>query len=402
MNCVSDLNVLYDAFKASMKSSSWKRDPQRFERDFLSEIVKLHDEIEDRTYKTSESHVFITHERGKARLIHGGRMRDRVMRHALCDSVLNPTFDRYIIYDNSASQKGKGIDFARQRFERDLHNYWLKYRTNEGWVCFIDFSKFYDNIRHDLVKEAVCKRIDEQSAWLFSSIIDTFQVDVSYMTDEEYARCLDEKFDSIKYYENVPKDLRTGKRFMAKSVDIGDQISQSIGVYYPTPIDNYITIVRGHQMAGRYMDDIRIIDNDLDHLKETLEGVYKQAEEQGLYINKKKTRICRLSDWFTYLQMKYRLSDTGKVIKKVKSETVTRERKKLKKYKKLIDKGEASYRNIEQSYKSWMGKYVKVMSKRQTKNMKRLYYELFKEEPRWKKEFTQSHSRTEQHSATSG
>ncbi len=281
MNYVSDLNVLYDAFKASMKSSSWKRDPQRFERDFLSEIVKLHDEIEDRTYKTSESHVFITHERGKARLIHGGRMRDRVMRHALCDSVLNPTFDRYIIYDNSASQKGKGIDFARQRFERDLHNYWLKYRTNEGWVCFIDFSKFYDNIRHDLVKEAVCKRIDEQSAWLFSSIIDTFQVDVSYMTDEEYARCLDEKYDSIKYYENVPKDLRTGKRFMAKSVDIGDQISQSIGVYYPTPIDNYITIVRGHRMAGRYMDDIRIIDNDLIILRKHLKAYISRQKSKG-------------------------------------------------------------------------------------------------------------------------
>ncbi len=107
MNYVSDLNVLYDAFKASMKSSSWKRDPQRFERDFLSEIVKLHDEIEDRTYKTSESHVFITHERGKARLIHGGRMRDRVMRHALCDSVLNPTFDRYIYMTTAQARRAK-------------------------------------------------------------------------------------------------------------------------------------------------------------------------------------------------------------------------------------------------------------------------------------------------------
>lgn len=386
MNNVSDLNVLYDAFKASMKSSAWKREPQRFERDALSEIVRLHDEIEDRTYTTEARHIFVTHERGKARLIHGARMRDRVVRHALCDNILNPTFDRYIIYNNCASQHGKGVDFARKLFERDLHNFWLEHRNNNGWVCFVDFSKFYDNIQHAIVKEAVCRRIDEQSGWLFSSIIDTFKVDVSYMNDKEYATCLDKKFNSIDYYENVPDELRTGKRYMEKSVDIGDQISQSIGVFFPTPIDNYITIVRGHRRAGRYMDDIYIIHHDLDYLKETLNGIYEQAEKLGLYINEKKTHICRLSDRFTYLQMRYQLTDTGKVIRRVKPETITRERRKLKKYRKLLDKGEVTYENIKQSYKSWMGKYAKVMSKKQTRNMKKLYYELFKEDPRWKKE----------------
>lgn len=386
MNKVSDMNVLYNAFRASMKSSAWKGEPQRFEADFLSEIVNLKDELDNRTYETSPRNVFVTHERGKVRLIHGGRMRDRVVRHALCDNILNPIFDKYIIYYNSASQKGKGVDFARKAFERDLHNYWLEHRTNEGYVCFIDFSKFYDNIQHEIVKEAVCKRVDEHTGWLFSNIIDTFRIDVSYMDDEEYSTCLDRKFNSIDYYEKVPEHLRSGTKFMAKSVDIGDQISQSIGVYFPTPIDNYITIVRGHRRAGRYMDDIYIIHHDLDYLKETLNGVHKQAAKLGLYVNKKKTRICRLSDNFTYLQMRYRLSDTGKAIRRVKPETVTRERRKLKKYKKLLDNGEITYQNIEQSYKSWMGKYAKVMSKRQTRNIKQLYIELFKEDPRWKKE----------------
>lgn len=384
MNTVTDLNVLYDAYRASMKSSAWKREPQRFERDFLSEIVKIHDELESRTYVTSERHTFVTHERGKARLIHGARMRDRVVRHALCDNILNPTFERYTIYNNSASQKGKGVDFARKLFERDLHNYWLEHRNNDGYICFVDFSKFYDNVRHKEVKEAACRVVDEMSGWLFSSIIDTFKVDVSYMSDEEYAHCLEKKYNSIEYYETVPENLKTGKKLMAKSVDIGDQISQSIGVFFPTPIDNYITIVRGHRRAGRYMDDIYIIHHDLGYLKETLKGVSEQAEKLGLYINEKKTHICKLSDKFTYLQMRYQLTETGKVVKRVKPATITRERRKLKKYKKLLDNGEVTYKNIEQSYKSWMGKYTKVMSKRQTKNIKRLYNELFKEDPRWK------------------
>lgn len=51
-NKITDLNVLYDAFLASMKGSAWKEEPQKFEINFLSEIVKLKQELETREYKT--------------------------------------------------------------------------------------------------------------------------------------------------------------------------------------------------------------------------------------------------------------------------------------------------------------------------------------------------------------
>ena len=47
---ITDMNVLYDAFRASMKGSAWKEEPQRFEIDFLTEIIKLSNELENRTY----------------------------------------------------------------------------------------------------------------------------------------------------------------------------------------------------------------------------------------------------------------------------------------------------------------------------------------------------------------
>lgn len=154
-NEVTDLNALYEAFKASMRGSAWKEETQLFERDFLSEIVKLKEELKNRTYKTSPTSEFILHERGKIRCIHGNRMRDRVVRHSFCDNVLTPTLEKYLINNNCASQKGKGISKARELFERDLHNYWLKHRTNDGYIGFIDFSKFYDNIRHDKIRETL-------------------------------------------------------------------------------------------------------------------------------------------------------------------------------------------------------------------------------------------------------
>ena len=384
MNIVTDMNALYDAYKASMIGSAWKEEPQRFEIDFLSELTALHHELEARTYKTSKGSEFTLRERGKVRHIHGGRIRDRVVRHSLCDNVLGPVLNKYTIHNNAASQKGKGIDFARKLFERDLHNFWLEHRTNEGYVAFVDLSKFYDNVQHEKVKEMILPKIDEYSGWLLSSIIDTFRVDVSYMSDEEYAGCMDRKFNSIEYFERIPEILKTGDKSMAKSVEIGDQTSQHIGVYYPTPIDNYVTIVRGIGRYGRYMDDMYIIHHDLDYLKETLKGVYQKAAELGLFVNEKKTRICRLSDTYIYLQVRYFMTDKGKVVKRINPKSITRERRKLKRYKHLMDEGRLTYPAIEQAYKSWMGKFTRIMSKKQIRNMKELYYQLFKEEVRWK------------------
>ncbi|MBR4719066.1 MAG: hypothetical protein IKP31_02360 [Lachnospiraceae bacterium] len=384
METVTDMNVLYDAFRASMKSSAWKEEPQRFETDFLSELVALHNELSDRTYQTLPGTEFTQHERGKIRHIHGNRMRDRVVRHALCDKVLAPTLHPYMIYNNGASQEGKGIDFSRALFERDLHNYWLEHRTNEGYVCFVDFSKFYDNIHHDKIKDTICPMLDDQAAWLLSSIVDTFAIDVSYMTDEEYATCLEDKFDSIRYYNTATDKMKTGEKLMYKSVNIGDQTSQNIGIYFPSRIDNYVTIVRGFKRYGRYMDDMYMIHRDKEYIEETLHGVYKEAAELGLFINEKKTRICKLSDTFIYLQVKYFVTDTGKVVKRINPKSVTRQRRKLKAYKRMLDKGIMTYDSIMQEYKSWMGRYTRIMSKAQIKNMKALYNQLFKEDVRWK------------------
>lgn len=384
MNNITDMNALYDAFRRSMKGSSWKEEPQRFEMDFLSELTRLSDELEDGTYRTTKGSEFTLNERGHIRYIHGGRIRDRTVRHALCDNVLTPKTEKYLIYNNGASQVGKGISFARKQFEKDLHNYYLEYRTNEGYAAFIDFSKFYDNIRHDLVMDFFLPKIDSFSAGLLKEALQSFEVDVSFLTDDEYKNVLDNKHDTIKYHENLNRKLLAGEKMLRKGVDIGDQVSQNIGIAFPTRIDNYATIVRGHRRYGRYMDDMYIISNDLGYLKETLRGIEEEAREIGLFINQKKTRIVRLDKTFKYLQRKYFLTGTGKVVIRITPKQLTRQRRKLKAYKRLLDKGEIEYSTIEQAYKSWMGDYTRAMSKEQIKNMKALYKELFTKEPRWK------------------
>lgn len=382
---IADLNALYDAFKASLKGSAWKEEPQRFEMEFLSEIVALKQEIESREYKTSKGTEFTLSERGKTRYIHGSRMRDRVVRHALCDEELTPALGPYLIHNNGASQKGKGITFARKMFERDLHNYWLEHHSNDGYVGFIDLSKFYDNIQHRRVKDLINPLITEEAQWILNEVLRSFEIDVSYMTDEEYANCLEQKFNSIEYHESITPEMMTGEKMMPKSVDIGDQVSQDIGVFFPTRLDNYAKIVRGVKRYGRYMDDIYIILETKEELLSVINGIASIAKDMGMFINLKKTHIAKLYDRYKYLQVKYSLDSKGKVIKRINPRAVTRCRRRLKAYGRLDKKDMMAYEDIEQSYKSWMGDYAKLMSKKQIKGTKSLFKELFGKEPRWKK-----------------
>lgn len=388
---MTDLNLLYDSFLASLKGSAWKEEPQRFEIDFLSEIVKLKQEVESRTYQTSQGTEFTLNERGKIRHIHGARMRDRVIRHALCDGELADALRPFLIYNNGASQKGKGLKFARDIFTRDLHNYWLKYRDNNGYIGFIDFSKFYDNIRHDLIRATVGPKISEEGRWMLDEILKTFEVDVSYMTDEEFAGCMGRKFNSVEYYETITAEMKTGEKFMPKGVDIGDQVSQDVGIFFPTPVDNYVKIVRGQKWYGRYMDDMYVICRDREELKSIIQGIATEAKAMGMFINESKTRIARLGDTFKYLQIKYSLTASGRVIRRINPAAVARERRRLRAYKHLVERGTLKVGDVEEAARSWMGDYAKLMSKKQIKHMKAHYRALFGKELSWKRE---SYSKT--------
>lgn len=61
----------------------------------------------------------------------------------------------------------------------------------------------------------------------------------------------------------------------------------------------------------------------------------------------------------------------------VNLKTITRERRKLKKYRHLVDRGDLKLVDVENAFKTWLGTYDKLLSYRSKKNMMTLYKELF-------------------------
>lgn len=371
-----DGGVLFEAYHRAIRGSKWKQSTQKYGSEVVMNLAAIQHELETGTYKTGERSTFIVHERGKTRLIHGNMVEDRIVRHILCDEVLTPTLEKYLIYDNGASQVGKGIAFTRKRLEAHLHKYFRHY-GNHGYILLVDFSKYYDNIRHGIAFQQIAEHVhDETALAVLREVLDNMKIDVSYMSDEEYAGCMDRKFDSVKYSE-IPNSLKTGEKFMRKCISIGDQTAQNIGIFYPTPVDNYVKIVRGQKYYGRYMDDSYVISPDKEELKDILWGIREQCAKLGIFVNEKKTQIYRIDRPFHFLQNSYYLTDTGKVVVKINKKRLVAMRRKLRKLAVKLKNGETQYHDIEQMYRSWMGGYYKIMSRKQRENLNNLYNDLF-------------------------
>lgn len=211
---------------------------------------------------------------------------------------------------------------------------------------------------------------DEDILKLISHLVDSFSIDVSDYNIKE-----NELFDSLTYAKS--NSAKTKERYINKSLGIGSQISQISGIYYVHEMDNYCKIVKGMKFYGRYMDDTYIISNDKEQLKSLLEDIDKICNKLGIFLNRKKTQIHRIDKGFTFLKIKYRLTETGHVVRIPVKSGFVRERRKLKSFKKMLENGQMIFKDIEEQYKSWRGNIKKYDCYNSLKNMDKLFKDLF-------------------------
>lgn len=365
MESVVNPNILYKSFKKCKNGVGWKGSVQRYRLDQLSEISKVYYSINDGTYKLSEPYEFIYNERGHMRYIKALTIADRVVQRAFNDNVINKAIINKLIYDNGASQKGKGISFSRNRFKYHLQSAYREFGS-DGYILFIDFSKYFDNILHSEILNQLKGLISNDEFEFLKEVFHTFDIDVSYLSDEEYLNCRDDLFSLLEYCQ-IDKKLLTGEKIMEKSVGIGNQTSQATGIYYPHEIDNYCKIVLSIKYYGRYMDDTYIIAKEKDYLYDVLKNIEKICVKLGIHINEKKTRIQPLNTTLPYLKINYRILETGRIMEFVPNTIFQREKRRIDSFYKLYLNGKMKMSDILQCYLSWYGTYKKFDSKRKLK-----------------------------------
>lgn len=329
---------LYQSYKCCRRGVAWKASVQKYITQAPLNLLHTYNQLMAEKFKSPGFYEFDIYERGKHRHIRSTVIGERVVQRCLCDNALVPMLGRTFIYDNGASMNHKGYDFAVRRLETHLHKHYRKY-GNDGYVLLFDFSKFFDNVSHEVVKQILHGQFSD-----------------------EKLLALTEHFVSA---------------FGDKGMGLGSQISQVLALASANRLDHYVKEVLKIKGYGRYMDDGYLIHPSKAYLQECVQHIQAICDELGITLNRKKTQIVKLSHGFTWLKIRFFITETGKVVKKIYKRSVTRMRIKLKKlHGKLMD-GKITFPDVFATWQSWKSYAEKFDAYYAVQSMGELYTRLF-------------------------
>ena len=336
---VADFNNLYSSYMEARKGKRWKYAVCKYESNILENLMFIHFTLTAHKYRLSPYNCFTVKE-PKERLIMYNSFRDKIVQHCLCDNVLEPVLSKTFIYDNYASQKGKGTHFGLDRLKYFMQRYYRQHGA-DGWVLKCDVRKYFYSINHDVLKQQLRRLIkDNEVLWLLDMIIDS--------TD-------------------------------GTGIPIGNHTSQWFAILYLSGMDHFIKERLGIKFYGRYMDDFYLIHQDKEYLRYCLDEIRKYLVPLGLELNNK-TAIFPLSQGIDFLGFRTYMTDTGKVVRKVRRDSKNRIRRKLKKLRVLLDEGKVDFETILQSYNSWSGHAEHGNSYHLIRDIDNLFFDLFRKE----------------------
>ena len=313
---ICDFQNLYKAHKVARLGKRGVKEVIDFELNLSKNLTRISDSLKNKTYQMSGYYSFFVHD-PKERKIHALHYIDRIVQHCVCDEVLAPTLDRKLIYDNAACRIGKGTHFAIGRVNGFLRSHYNKYGTN-GYFLKCDIHKFFDSIDHDILKRKLAQVFNDADVLsLLYQIIDSFEV--------------------------TP----------CKGLPMGNQTSQWFAIYCLDGFDRLIKEKLQIRYYSRYMDDCVLIHPDKQYLKDCLHQMTTYLRDELHIEFNEKTQIFPLRNGVDYLGWHIYLSETGKIIRKVKQQTKQRFKRKLRYMQHAYQDGQMDLSEIKQVLSSY-------------------------------------------------
>lgn len=200
-----------------------------FDRDKEANLLKLHEMLVTRTYKTSPYRIFKVHDPKEREVYALPYFPDRIVHH-LVMIPLEKIFNSLFTADTYSCIKGKGITAASLALRGALKDI-----PGTMYCLKLDVKKFYPSIDHDILKGMFLRKFKD---WKFLNML----------------------FEIIQSAPGIP---------------IGNLLSQSFANLYLTPFDHWIKETLRVKNYFRYMDDIVILGPD----KEQLHRILAQIRE---------------------------------------------------------------------------------------------------------------------------
>lgn len=327
-----EFEVLYEAYRAARRGKRSKYSEAQYEANVLQLTERLSYLLKTGKYKPSGFNTFYVRE-PKLRLVQAPAFVDKVVQHALVDNILYEAITHSFIQDNYASQRNKGTHYGLSRLKLSMLSYFrsrkgkdeesrrsqgLPMRPKEewnyadGWVLKCDVRHFFASLDHDIVKSKLREKVvDDRVFSLMCTYIDST--------------------------EGLP---------------LGYQTSQLLALLFLNELDHFIKERLHIRYYGRYMDDFFLIHEDKEYLKYCLKEINAFVAGINLELNEK-TAIFPLKNGVDFLGFHTYLTETGKVVMKLRRTSIQRMNARLKLWSKAYPKGEISKEEIITSFKAW-------------------------------------------------
>ena len=335
---------LYNAGKQCAKNVGWKSSTQAYIDKLPTNTYKNYHALHNGDFQSKGFIEFNIYERGKQRHIRSVHISERVIQKVLCDKVIVPIHTATFIYDNGASQKGKGTDFSMDRLTRNLQRHYRKH-GNDGYILLMDFKSYFDSIPHSVIYSENEKRLHD------------------------------------------PKIRKLANQFMEDfgevGLGLGSQVSQTYALLAASSIDHFIKERLRIKGYARYMDDCYLIHPDKEYLTYCYSEIKKKCAETGITPNEKKCKIVPLSKGFKFLKTKFTLTETGKIYRKMNPQSSKIMRSKLKIFRRWVHEGRFTLEDVECTFQSYLGHMKRGNSYNKIKQMESFYNELFPERKRF-------------------
>ncbi|MFH1823322.1 MAG: reverse transcriptase domain-containing protein [archaeon] len=205
------------AWRKARKGKTMKDYVVEFELNLKENILQLHKELKDETYKPLPLKTFILRD-PKTRKISKSYFRDRVIHHAV-HRVIEPIFDKTFINDSCANRIRKGNLYALKRFDK----FKRKVSKNNHRACFVfkaDIKHYFKEVNHDILLNILRKKIkDEKTINLINKILKNFPnqkkgMPLGNMTSQFFANLYLNELDQfvkhklkVKYYIRYVDDF---------------------------------------------------------------------------------------------------------------------------------------------------------------------------------------------------
>ncbi len=228
-------------------------------------------------------------------------------------------YNRFYIYEPK-KREIQALAYRDRIVQHCLCDEYNKKHGTKGWFLKADIHHFFPSIDHEILKNMLSKLVDDPDILeLIFKIIDSF--------------------------ENEP----------GKGLPMGNQTSQLFALFYLNGIDRIIKEKYQIKYYTRYMDDLILLHDDKQYLIKCLDEIKQYAKDELKLEFNEKTQLIPTKNGVEYVGFHFYYTDSGKVLRRVRTSTKKRYKRKMKKLQSDYAAGEITLKDLQKSIPGFVG-----------------------------------------------